>query len=220
MQSDDLGLVDSLRAWLIKRAGPDSGIGYEGGDFDWDRLRSRQARVTLHGSDADFIAQNFHGDGAAALLAAIERLVAERDEARETAEKGLEPRIKHMRFGDGHFDMALTGEAVEAIALAFVSYFKSLGAENYVELNLFDRAEPFQRYTVTVQKVGALSPADKVTAAEAQRDKLKQALRPFAEAADSIDDTVPDRAEMWESPAAMETTAGDFRRARQALGDK
>lgn len=58
-----------------------------------------------------------------------------------------------------------------------------------------------------------------VDRAEAQRDKLKQALRPFAEAADSIDDTVPDRAEMWESPAAMETTAGDFRRARNALGD-
>jgi len=87
MQSDDLGLVDSLRAWLIKRSGPDSGIGYEGGDFDWDRLRSRQARVTLHGSDADFIAQNFHGDGAAALLAAIERLVAERDEAFEISAK-------------------------------------------------------------------------------------------------------------------------------------
>jgi len=107
--------------------------------------------------------------------AAIERLAAERDEALKAAE-GLEPRIKHMRFEDGQFDMALTGQTVEAIAVAFVSHFKSLGAENYVELNIFDRAEPFQRYTVTVQKVGALSPADKVKAAEAQRDKLKEAL--------------------------------------------
>jgi len=100
MQSDDLGLVNSLRAWLIKRAGPDSGIGYEGGDFDWDRLRSRQARVTLHGSDADFIAQNFHGDGAAALLAAIERLVAERDAAREA----LKPFAKYTDELNGFLD--------------------------------------------------------------------------------------------------------------------
>jgi hypothetical protein len=59
----------------------------------------------------------------------------------------------------------------------------------------------------------------RVEADEAERDKLKAALKPFADAAESIDDTVPDRAEMWEAPAAMETTAGDFRRARQALKD-
>lgn len=198
MQSDDLGLV--AVAWRYRYKTDRTGdewddwitVDVDPNDWDW--------APAWH----DFEAQPLYDN------AAIERLVAERDEALKAAE-GLEPRIKHMRFEDGQFDMALTGQTVEAIAVAFVSHFKSLGAENYVELNMFDRAEPFQRYTVTVQKVGALSPADKVKAAEARRDKLKEALQAMVQ-----------RFELYLGPDNIHAGHHDLalvERARQALGD-
>ena len=62
------------------------------------------------------------------------------------------------------------------------------------------------------------SPAEAaLTASQAEVEKLKEALKPFAEAADSIDDTEGDRIEMWEHPASMQVTAADFRRASDAL---
>ena len=64
--------VSELLAWLAKRAAPDAGIDYEGGEFNWETLGSRRSRVTLWGSDADFIVEHFHGAGAAALLAALD----------------------------------------------------------------------------------------------------------------------------------------------------
>jgi hypothetical protein len=57
----------------------------------------------------------------------------------------------------------------------------------------------------------------RATAAEAKVALLTEALRPFAEAADSIDDNEGDRIEMWEHPASMQVTAADFRAARSAL---
>ena len=73
-----------LVAWLKKRGEPDSGINYQGPYYAHDEDGSptipRQARVELHGSDADFIAKHFHGAGArdlaAALLTAIEPVAA------------------------------------------------------------------------------------------------------------------------------------------------
>lgn len=53
--------------------------------------------------------------------------------------------------------------------------------------------------------------------AQAEASRLREALTPFAEAADGIDDTDRDSIEMWEHPASMQVTAGDFRRARAAL---
>lgn len=103
-------------------------------------------------------------------------LRAERDHWKELAEKGLEPRIASMRLEDGHFDMAVTGPIVEMMAMALVGQFKEGGAKNFMEMSLFDRAEPFQRYTVTVQKVGALSPADKLSAAEKRIADLEAEL--------------------------------------------
>lgn len=41
---------------------------------------------------------------------------------------------------------------------------------------------------------------------------LQAAAKPFQDAAEDIDDDVPDRSEMWEHPASMNVTAGDFRR--------
>jgi hypothetical protein len=98
----------------------------------------------------------------------IERLVAERDHWKEVAEQGLEPRMRRMRFESGEFEMEYTGQVAETIALAMVGHFKAMGAVNYVEMNVHDREEPFRRYTVTIQKVGAKSPADKVAEAEAR----------------------------------------------------
>jgi len=88
-------------------------------------------------------------------------LRAERDHWKKLAEEGLEPRIRDMRINGGSFDLELTGQVVEQIAVAFVSNFKALGTENYMEMQVYDRDEPFQRYIVTVQKVGKLSPHDK-----------------------------------------------------------
>lgn len=88
-------------------------------------------------------------------------LRAERDHWKKLAEEGLEPRIRDMRINGGSFDLELTGQVVEQIAVAFVSNFKALRAENYMEMQVYDRDEPFQRYIVTVQKVGKLSPHDK-----------------------------------------------------------
>ncbi len=70
-------LVRRLVTWLKKRAEPDSGIDYEG-----DEVGGRGARVTLFGSDADFIVKHFHSSGASTLASAIEALVAERGKAR------------------------------------------------------------------------------------------------------------------------------------------
>ena len=137
MQSDDLGLVDRLRRGHVADTSAGGPV-YNGADPLMDEA-----------------------------AAAIERLVAERDEA----DNALVDKYRDPRTGVFSFP----GDVAKIIA--------------------------------------------RLEAVEAQRDKLKEALKPFAEAAESIDDTVPDRAEMWEAPAAMETTAGDFRRARQSLKD-
>lgn len=54
-------------------------------------------------------------------------------------------------------------------------------------------------------------------AARAEAARLMEALKPFAAAADDLDDPPwRDDSHCWESPAAMAVTAGDFRRARAA----
>jgi hypothetical protein len=49
-----------------------------------------------------------------------------------------------------------------------------------------------------------------------ERDEAREALKPFADAADSLGEDHDDGADIWESPAAMCVTAGDLRRARKA----
>lgn len=46
--------------------------------------------------------------------------------------------------------------------------------------------------------------------------QLKEALAPFAEAASNIGESEPDSGHMWEHPASMNVTAGDFRAAAKA----
>ena len=52
----------------------------------------------------------------------------------------------------------------------------------------------------------------------AERDRLREALKPFAEAGKDLDENDgDDRQDAWESPAAMSVTLGDFRKAGRAL---
>jgi len=57
--------IELLIAWLRKRGEPDSGIDYRQGN-SWE-----DSVVRLHGTDADFIAKHFHGQGARDLAAAL-----------------------------------------------------------------------------------------------------------------------------------------------------
>jgi len=55
---------------------------------------------------------------------------------------------------------------------------------------------------------------------EAERDRLRKALYPFAEAVDSLDEDHPDHYAISKSPAAMGINGGDLRKARAALGGR
>jgi hypothetical protein len=76
-------LVERLRLWLVKRGEPDSGLHYEGVSYNLETGAIRDSYVTLTGSDADFIAANFHGKGARELASALLALEGERDALRE-----------------------------------------------------------------------------------------------------------------------------------------
>jgi hypothetical protein len=71
-------LVERLRLWLVKRGQPDSGIRYESRNSFTDG-----AVTILHGPDATFVAENFHGEGARELASALLALEGERDALRE-----------------------------------------------------------------------------------------------------------------------------------------
>lgn len=51
----------------------------------------------------------------------------------------------------------------------------------------------------------------------AERDEAREALKPFADAAEGIDETAHPDWEMWEHPASVNVHVRDFRRARAAL---
>lgn len=50
-----------------------------------------------------------------------------------------------------------------------------------------------------------------------REEELEATLRPFAEAADDLDDEHRDGSDIWEASVGMSITAGDLRRARAAL---
>lgn len=58
---------------------------------------------------------------------------------------------------------------------------------------------------------------DELARLRAENEALREALGPFAKAAEDLDDTTPDRCSMWEHHVSIDVEAGDFRRARQAL---
>lgn len=55
------------------------------------------------------------------------------------------------------------------------------------------------------------------TRLQAENERLRKALKPFAGAADELPDEHHDSTDIWEAPVGMLITAGDLRRARAAL---
>lgn len=90
----------------------------------------------------------------------VARLTSERDHYKDVAENGIEPMLRKMSYESGVFDLEFTGDSAKLMALSFVGYFKGSGAKNYLEMNLQDSDAPFDRYTVTIQKVRGKSPVD------------------------------------------------------------
>lgn len=110
---------------------------------------------------------------------------ADRDHYKKLASEGLEPRLRELHYGKDGFRAEVVGPTVELLALAFVSHFKAGGAQNFVEMSIYDRDDPFQRYTLTVQKVGALSLADKLNKAQARIVELEAMLPSATQVADA-----------------------------------
>lgn len=50
-----------------------------------------------------------------------------------------------------------------------------------------------------------------------ERNRLRAALQPFADAAENLDDDFRDVSDIWEHSSAMSITGGDLRAARAAL---
>ena len=61
--------------------------------------------------------------------------------------------------------------------------------------------------------------ADALQAKDARIAALVAALKPFADAAEDLDDTDADRYAIWEHGASMNITIGDLRAARAAVGE-
>jgi len=61
--------------------------------------------------------------------------------------------------------------------------------------------------------------AARAETAERERDEARAALKPFGDAADSLSEDHLDRMDLWESPAAMDITAGHLRAARAITGE-
>jgi hypothetical protein len=96
-------LAGKLVAWLQKRGQPDSGMRYEGQSYDLATGRTIASRVELHGTDADFIAKHFHGQGARELSTAILSLLDELD-----ASKARIAEVKPLEWGGNGIDVFYT----------------------------------------------------------------------------------------------------------------
>lgn len=81
---------------------------------------------------------------------------------------------------------------------------RSTGADDWHTIPL-RAAEQLANAARTLQQ--ALVEAERKGAA------VRDALRPFADAAADLDDETHDRSEIWELPCAMSITAGDLRAA-------
>lgn len=61
---------------------------------------------------------------------------------------------------------------------------------------------------------------ERTNTAESEFAKAREVIRPFAEAADDLDDKHANHSPIWESPAAMNIRAADLRAARAFQGEK
>lgn len=106
----------------------------------------------------------------------LDRVTRERDEAKSALERVVDPKLLHLRMENGGLDMALTGEMIQHMSLLFVEWFRETGAENNIEMRFNAKTEPFECYTVTVQKAGAKTPAEQRIEATARAEAAEAAL--------------------------------------------
>lgn len=104
------------------------------------------------------------------LMAEVDALAAKLAEAereRDEAVAAIDPMITDMRLANGQIDLVLSGAAMERLASVVAKHFRASGATNYIEMSLFERAPPNDRFVVTVQRVQGKSPHDLRAKAEA-----------------------------------------------------
>ena len=70
-----------------------------------------------------------------------------------------------------------------------------------------------RKSAVDAELASALSVAAEL---RAENERLREALKPFAEAAENLDESDHAVCALWENAAAMLLTAGDLRQARRA----
>lgn len=75
---------------------------------------------------------------------------------------------------DGGFGFEFSGGVCQLMAEAYAEQFRQSGAINYLEL-LFHHSD-IGPFTITMQRVEGLTPAQKLAQAEAQRDSIQQKL--------------------------------------------
>lgn len=106
------------------------------------------------------------------LLTELEQAEAARDEALKELKDLAEPRLQSMRMENGHFDMSVCGPIVNRFALAVVAHFREEPeAKNYFSWNIHSSEDPFERYSVTIQKNSGKSPHELRAEAERARDE-------------------------------------------------
>lgn len=162
-----------------------------------------------------------------ALLAAKEKVEAERDEA-------LDVKLNRMRLENGNFDMSVAGPAMERTATLIGGWFAAGGAKNYVEMRLHDMHETGHVYVLTIQKAGGETPAEQLAKARAdlaaekeRRVSAEKALSPFVMKGGygDIDSDAPDDGPIFTAYSIADQSAGiiirrgHFRAAR-AHADK
>jgi len=85
---------------------------------------------------------------------------------------------------DGGFGFEFSGGVCQLLAEAYAEQFRQSGAINYLEL-LFQHSE-IGPLTITMQRVEGLTPAQKLSQAEAQRDALAAEVSAIREQAEEV----------------------------------
>lgn len=92
--------------------------------------------------------------------------------AREISDNTM---LTGLSMSNGGINMGIEGGAAGLLVESFVHQFKNTGGINYVEL-MFTSTEvmPGERFTVTLQRVNGLTPAQKLAAAEKELETLRK----------------------------------------------
>lgn len=83
--------------------------------------------------------------------------------------------IHELTAKSGAFDLKLGGDGAKAVCAAFIEMFRTGGGQNYLTMTFHD-PKTSELFDVTVQRVGGLTPAQKLATAEATIALLRAAL--------------------------------------------